>query len=155
MPHAPPEPDLWLIGPDGGTIAAVDLRGRLGGDPYGAARHLVMQAADAAGAEFAALLTPDRLRVWTRDGTLSADADATDFLRPFFRKARVLPHQIGGGGFEMLGTLAFDVLCDPRPESWGEEFAEVGRLLAEAAPAFAAAVSGAEVRATREAAVAA
>ena len=146
MPTDLPPADLILRTPAGRTVAVVEVKARFGGDPGGAVRERVLSQAFVADADFAALLTSDRLRVWRADGGVAADADAKPILAPFFRKAGVLGDRVGGGAFEMLAALALRVLCDPRPSSWGSEFAAVGHAFREAAPEFAAAIEGAEVR---------
>ena len=138
--------DLLLIRPGGEVAAAIEVKVRPTPEQWERAAEQVRRTAADHDADYAALLTADRLTVWSTRDDWSAEGDAEPLMRPFLKRAGVRPERVGSGAFQMLAMLASTVFSDPRPETWGEGMGEAAAHLRETAPRFAEAIIGADRR---------
>ena len=139
--------NLILVRPDETVAATVELRAHPTPEQYERAAAQVREFAAEDRADYAVLLTADRLGIWSMRDAWSAEGDAGPILRGFYERVGVGPEDILGFPFGMLAEHAFDVLVDSVPGPRGERYGDPSARLREFAPDFAEAIRGTLVRA--------
>ena len=129
--------DLTLYDRSGRLTAIAEIKNKLGTSREWAAqtRRNILAHGEPFSADFFLLVTPDRLYLWKDVGTdpvrlnPTFEADTKSELAPYFERARVDSHRVGGHAFELIvGAWLSDVI---RSEETADKLADDRSWLAE------------------------